>query len=367
MAAPDAVPDAIAGSDATEPRRSPRAQPLAAQLLLAMAACAVLVIATTAVRLYLNYGWWYAWWLARSPPAPRACAVPSRARRDKPSPKIGILALRDRSPPLSRFEQLAAFASKAMANKQAYATYHGYELVVADAAPDSLRPAPWSKLTALRAALPRFDWILYVDGDALFVNPEPSLECFVDDDFDVVLASDWGGYNTGVFFVKNSSFADRLLSDMWAAGRYLAKPNSWWSHPLPFEFEQRALHFLADTPTWRHKASKYPGQVPTVDPSRALAVRARIKVLPQCALNSYLVRPSLLADDAAHRAARYAPGDFIVHLAGHKAANKAALFDFALTSLVVPPRGAPTRANCDRGSDGSLSSPNTTRPKTDPK
>jgi hypothetical protein len=69
----------------------------------------------------------------------------------------------------------------------------------------------------------------------------------------------------------------------------------------------------------------------------AAAVRSHIHVVPQCALNSYLVRPRLRAPDAPHRKAAYAAGDFIVHLAGHKGDNKAALFDYALSRLVAPP------------------------------
>ena len=76
----------------------------------------------------------------------------------------------------------------------------------------------------------------------------------------------------------------------------------------------------------------------------AARTRSHIKVVPQCALNAYLVRPRLASGPSAKVAARaaYQPGDFVVHLAGHKAANKAALLDYALKHLArAPPQGAP--------------------------
>ena len=129
---------------------------------------------------------------------------------------------------------------------------------------------------------------------------------------------------------------------MWDAATThgLSRRNPWYDHALPFEFEQRALHFLADTPTWRQAAARR-ADVPRTT-GDAAAIRNRIKVLPQCAFNSYLVRPGSRRD-AAHAAAAYRPGDFVVHLAGHKGANKAALFEYALRKLVAAPTAATPR------------------------
>ena len=76
----------------------------------------------------------------------------------------------------------------------------------------------------------------------------------------------------------------------------------------------------------------------------AARTRSHIKVVPQCALNAYLVRPRLASGPSAKVAARaaYQPGDFVVHLAGHKGENKGALLDYALKHLArAPPQGAP--------------------------
>mmetsp|Transcript_37983 Transcript_37983/g.121915 ORF Transcript_37983/g.121915 Transcript_37983/m.121915 type:complete len:154 (-) Transcript_37983:27-488(-) len=120
---------------------------------------------------------------------------------------------------------------------------------------------------------------------------------------------------------------------MWesATSHGLSKANPWYDHALPFEYEQRALHFFAKSDVWTRRKHRIPQYDDNKD---AGEIRRRVKVLPQCALNSYLLRPSLASQRPSHQTAAFAPGDFIVHLAGHKAANKAALFDYALHALV---------------------------------
>ena len=307
---------------------------------------AALIVVALCWRLSANYGWWLAASLARAPPGPRpdaaACAPAPAARRRHGRPRIGVVTLVDPAgASTARFAAAAKFNGAALENKRAYAAHHGYELVEFEARTTPERPAPWSKLLALSEHLEDFDWLLYVDGDALFANPAVCLESLVDGDYDLVLAEDWGGYNTGVFLVRNSAWARDFLKRMWAAATDwgLAARNPWYQHALPFEYEQRALHFFADTATWRRAAARHGRAVPrtTADPR---LVRDRIKVVPQCALNSYLVRPRLRPADAAHAAAAYAAGDFVVHLAGHKGPNKAALFAFALDHLVEAPSPA---------------------------
>ena len=63
---------------------------------------------------------------------------------------------------------------------------------------------------------------------------------------------------------------------------------------------------------------RYPG---------APEVRRHFKVIPQCALNSYMLSPFTLRGDRAK--SQYVEGDFVVHMAGHKGYNKARLFEHA--------------------------------------
>ena len=310
------------------------------------AALAALVVAACSILYYrANYGRTLAASLEAAPPAPREppCRAPP-PERAAVNPRVGIVVLADTASE-ARYVATQRYSQKSLDNKRAYAAHHGYELIVHE--PAATLPAPWSKIDALLLHLRRFDWLLYLDGDALVANPAICLESFLDDAYDVVMAEDWGGYNTGAFLVRNSTFSRGLLRAMAAAatGKLdLARREPWYAKTLPFEFEQRALHYLTDTAAWRKWAARAPTKVPRVAADEAARTRSHIKVVPQCALNAYLVRPRLASGPSAKVAARaaYQPGDFVVHLAGHKGENKGALLDYALKHLAhAPPQGAP--------------------------
>ena len=313
---------------------------------VARVALAFLVVGACSIIYYrANYGRTLVASLEAAPPEPREppCRAPP-PERAVVNPRIGIVVLADTASE-ARYVATQRYSQKSLDNKRAYADHHGYELIVHE--PAATLPAPWSKIDALLLHLRRFDWLLYLDGDALVANPAICLESFLDDAYDVVMAEDWGGYNTGAFFVRNSSFSHELLRKMAdaATGKLdLARREPWYAKTLPFEFEQRALHYLTDTASWRKWAARSPTKVPRVDPAAAARTRSHIKVVPQCALNAYLVRPRLASGPSAKVAARaaYQPGDFVVHLAGHKGENKGALLDYALKHLAhAPPQGAP--------------------------
>ena len=82
--------------------------------------------------------------------------------------KVGLLSLCDGG--------VEAISAESMANKQAYADLHGYDLIVDLDVVDKNRPTSWSKLLAMRKYLPDYDLLLYVDIDTIIMNPEKRLE-----------------------------------------------------------------------------------------------------------------------------------------------------------------------------------------------
>lgn len=271
-------------------------------------------------------------------------------------PAIGLLTLLDTSkfePRFAGFQRLIRTATK---NKQTYTARHGYTLVSAGADDiDRTRPAAWSKLLALRKNLARFDWLVYFDADTLVMNQAVELECYIDDRYDVVMTSDWNGLNFGVFMVRNTSWSEWFLDALWAQ-RQLVDDNS-----LPFHYEQRAVHYLAQTPLWqRLELPVYKGVgtvgghdprekpcYPPVGERTSEAINRHIKVLPQCAMNSYVPRPITAFQASYHKRelSKFAPGDFVLHFAGHAGSNKVRLFEYfaAMTNRMGPP------ANWQRG------------------
>jgi len=73
-------------------------------------------------------------------------------------------------------DKTADIADIALANFQAYCDFHGYDLLVVDHSLDASRPLVWSKLVAMIRYLPDYDWLLYLDGDALFANYSVTIE-----------------------------------------------------------------------------------------------------------------------------------------------------------------------------------------------
>ena len=64
-------------------------------------------------------------------------------------------------------------------NHLQYARRHGYDLLwdgPGDIPPDGNRTGHWNKLVSIDRWLPHYDWVLWVDADALFLNQEIRLE-----------------------------------------------------------------------------------------------------------------------------------------------------------------------------------------------
>lgn len=113
-----------------------------------------------------------------------------------------------------------------------YAERHGYDLIVHRGLLATDRPASWSKVRALRAALDRYDLAVWIDADAVVVDqsadladdlhPSAPLQC-------VAHETDEGRIpNLGVFAMRSGRDARRLLDAMWARDAYV--DHRWWEN-----------------------------------------------------------------------------------------------------------------------------------------
>ena len=240
-----------------------------------------------------------------STPAPQDIAdddpiegLPPADMKDLPSPipsgkpKVGIVSLCDHN--------VDAICSASVANKQAYADHHGYDVIVDGDLIDESRPTSWSKLLVMRKYLPYYDFLFYVDVDTVITNVDVKLEDVVDYGYDQILAADKNGLNCGVWLIRNTPWSLWFLDEMWAQEQ-LVSPRTF----VLFKFEQRAMHFLYQSRIWRTsvKGDAYKG---------ANTIRARTKVVNSCVFNSL--------------PAWYVKGDFLVHLAGLKGVAKCMMF-----------------------------------------
>src|SRR5690606_10675141 len=77
----------------------------------------------------------------------------------------------------------------------------------------------------------------------------------------------------------------------------------------PFEYEQRAVHYLLRTKIWKdRRLPKYPGDIADI--------RRRVYLMDQCVMNSYAVHPLYMKAD--RQKSHYVEGDFVIHFAGKK-------------------------------------------------
>jgi hypothetical protein len=210
-------------------------------------------------------------------------------------------------------------------NRQKYCAKHGCTVISTATNKDSKRPPAWEKLTAMLAQLKtgKFDYVLYVDMDMIIMNPEKSPESFINQapkDQDFILTNDWSGVNTGIMFARNSEFSKWFLQTAYdqdqLVGKYAKN-----GVPHPFEYEQRAFHYLLDTDVWKDRG------LPTY-PGNSTALRTHFTALPQCSMNSYVLHP--LEFRANREESQYVDSDFIVHLAGKKGQVKLDLMNYYL-------------------------------------
>ena len=167
-------------------------------------------------------------------------------------------------------------------NKAAYCERHGYRFHAYTESLDTSRPIPWSKVLIILEIMedPDCEWVFWTDADSLIMNSKIKLKYFLDDRYDMIVASDFNGINTGQFFIRNCKWSKDFLARVYAKEEFIN--NGWW--------EQAAIIDL-----YNNADSKD---------------RDHIKVLKQRAMNSYV--PEMFFDKNVY----WHPDDFIIHFAG---------------------------------------------------
>jgi len=111
-------------------------------------------------------------------------------------------------------------------NHHEYSNKHGYsyikEIVKND---DYIDWHPtWIKIEVLKKYLPLYDYIVWIDADAVFVNQDIKIEDFIDDNVDLVIpklevdrstGNVWTHTTTGFMVWKNSEWSKNVLDLLW--------------------------------------------------------------------------------------------------------------------------------------------------------
>jgi len=111
-------------------------------------------------------------------------------------------------------------------NHLEYANKHGYSYIkqiVSDSDYSDWHPT-WIKIDILIKTLPLFDYVVWIDADAIFVNDEIKIEEFITDEVDLVIpklemdkttGNVWTNTTTGFIIWKNSEWSLNMLKNLW--------------------------------------------------------------------------------------------------------------------------------------------------------
>jgi hypothetical protein len=76
----------------------------------------------------------------------------------------------------------------------------------------------------LGAGKPKYDWILFLDADAMISNHDKRIEDYIDDTKNLIVATETGHHsvtNTGVLLVKNDDWSKQFFSEWWDSKNWI--------------------------------------------------------------------------------------------------------------------------------------------------
>ena len=189
----------------------------------------------------------------------------------------------------SKHHQSGGFSFPSLPNRVHYAVAHNYTLLIEGCGaliPD--HTPVWGKISTLIRHLPNFDYVIWVDNDAVIANASVAVESLLakaePHKSDLYITKDFNGYNFGVFIMRNSPFSFDLLQSILSV-EPLRSTRHWFQ-------EQEAL-------------------ITCLDRMDSASFEKHVHVLEQRDMNAY---PSTAVGVSAE--AQYKLGDFIVHFAG---------------------------------------------------
>ena len=139
----------------------------------------------------------------------------------------------------------------------AYARRWGWDLVISTENMSEGRPVPWAKLRLLQRLLVRYETVLWVDADALFVSMDRDIEADPGATADVAVVRhplSWHVVpvpNTGVILVRRSDWSHEFLNRCWHEARFIH--HRWWENAaflslLGYEFDEERVIGMRPTP-----------------------------------------------------------------------------------------------------------------------
>lgn len=111
--------------------------------------------------------------------------------------------------------------------KMTYCMRHGYDYIDDESVYDKTRPIAWSKILLISKYLPKYDYVVWIDADAMIMDLSQKIEDKLQlmKGKDMMVISDWKMINTGVIFVKNTPQVKEFLAVWYAQTDFLNSHN----------------------------------------------------------------------------------------------------------------------------------------------
>mmetsp|Transcript_13634 Transcript_13634/g.29625 ORF Transcript_13634/g.29625 Transcript_13634/m.29625 type:complete len:401 (-) Transcript_13634:56-1258(-) len=174
-------------------------------------------------------------------------------------------------------------------NKKRYCDRWDYDLIIEnDDVIDRERNSRWGKLLAIKKWLGAYQWLLWIDIDTLIMRFDLPLHDLLDNSYDVIVAKDWNGLNSGVAFFRNSPYTHDLLNQVYHTPE---------GHLSRFKDDQGGLRAVLD-PLKNRQAAIH---------------QSHFLFVPQREINAYPGDIAVDGSNKRHAESQYQPGDRIAH------------------------------------------------------
>ena len=119
------------------------------------------------------------------------------------------------------------YGDYASLNHHEYSNKHGYSYIKEIVKNDDYTNwhPTWIKIDVLKKYLPLYDYVVWIDSDAVFVNQDIKIEDLINDGVDLVIpklemdrvsGNMWTHTTTGFMIWKNSEWSNNMLNTLWS-------------------------------------------------------------------------------------------------------------------------------------------------------
>ena len=147
----------------------------------------------------------------------------------------------------------------------AYAQHHGWDLVLSSEHLSD-RPPSWSKLILVQELTQRYEYVWWIDADAIIVALDRDILAEVGGEADIWFARhpqdrdpDATVLNAGVFLARSGAFTRDLFQAMWDREEFIE--HNWWENAALLDL----LGYSLEAPFPKVRETDWDGRIGTLD------------------------------------------------------------------------------------------------------